>query len=58
MTNKKLDPTLMNAGEEAFWSEFDAAELREDRYYVIDQTTGEVIAEKARLTKNKKKVRV
>ena len=58
MSSKKIDPTLMMAGEDAFWREFDASESQEDRYYVIDQSTGEVIAERARLTKDKKKIKV
>jgi len=54
----KVDPKLMNAGEEAFWREFDQNESHEERYYVIDKNTGDVIVENARLKKGKKKIKV
>lgn len=58
MTNKKVDQTLMEAGEEAFWKEFDRGEGEEERYYVVDKSTGDVIVENARLTKKRKRVKV
>lgn len=58
MAHKKVDPTLMQAGEEAFWKEFDAGEKPEERYYVVDKRTGDVLVQNARLTKEKKKIKV
>lgn len=58
MANRKVDPTLMKAGEEAFWKEFDQLDRPEERYYVVDKASGEIIVHNARLVTEKKKVRV
>lgn len=48
----------MKAGEEAFWKEFDHLDRPEERYYVVDKASGEILVENARLSKDKKKIRV
>ncbi|KKU88658.1 MAG: hypothetical protein UY18_C0010G0026 [Microgenomates group bacterium GW2011_GWF2_47_9] len=53
----KIDPNLMQAGEEAFWDEFDSVE-RGERYIVVDTKKNEVIASNARLIKRKKRTKV
>ncbi len=58
MVGKKVDPTLMQAGEDVFWKEFEELDRPEERYYVVDKATGQILVENARLTKGKKKVRV
>jgi hypothetical protein len=58
MANKKMDPTLMKAGEEAFWKQFDEADRPEERYYVVDKKTGDILVHNARLTKEKRKIEV
>lgn len=58
MAAKKVDPTLMKAGEEAFWDRIEELDKPEERYYVIDKATGEIIVQNARLTRGKRKIKV
>lgn len=56
---KKVDPTLMAAAEKTFWETMDQLDHpAEERYYVVDKRSGDVIVHNARLTKEKKKIEV
>lgn len=54
---KKKNP-LNKIADEAFWSEFHEHGYKEERYFVVNTRTGEVIVNSARLTKDKKRVKV
>ena len=56
--SKKIDDELMHLGDDMFWDEFESLEQVEDRYVVVDTKVGEVVVSSARLTKEKKKIRV
>ncbi|MFH2019272.1 MAG: hypothetical protein ABII80_01525 [bacterium] len=56
--NKRIDPDLMKAGEQAFWEEFEQLDQPEQRYVVVDTKKNEVVVENVRLIREKKKIRV
>lgn len=59
MAQKKMDPQLMQAGEEAFWKKLEELEKSaEERYIVYDKKSGEIIAQNVRLSKEKLKAEV
>jgi hypothetical protein len=53
-----VDPQLMQAGDRAFWEEFEERQNPADRYIVVDTKKQEVVVQNARLVREMKKIRV
>ena len=53
----KIDPVLMDIGDQAFWEEFNQRENPGDRYVVVDTKKQEVLAENVRLVRHMKKLK-
>ena len=53
----KIDPVLMEVGDQVFWEEFNQRERPGDRYVVLDTKKSEVVAQNVKLVREMKRVK-
>jgi hypothetical protein len=53
----KIDPVLMEVGDQVFWEEFNQRERPGDRYVVLDTKKSEVVAQNVKLVRDMKRVK-
>lgn len=53
----KIDPVLMEVGDQVFWEEFNQRERPGDRYVVLDTKKSEVVAQNVKLVREMRQVK-
>lgn len=56
-TRPKIDPVLMQVGDQVFWEEFNQRENPGDRYVVLDTKKSEIVVQNVKLVRDMKRVK-
>ncbi len=53
----KIDPILMEVGDQVFWEEYNQRDYPGERYVVLDTKKQEVVVQNVRLVRDMKRVK-